>query len=68
MTDEPLIYTTKGNLPISSLEFKFWWMDNDVQVSYHEQYLLDGEVVKESAAVKLKQGVTAQSDVGGFNG
>ena len=65
---EPLIYTSKGNLPIKDLEFKYWWVDDEEQVSYHEQYLLNGEVVKESAAVKLKKVPSIIGEQGGFNG
>ena len=27
MSEEPLIYTTKGNVPISSLNYKHYWED-----------------------------------------
>ena len=50
--DEPLIWTSKGNLPISALTYQTAW---DVQPSYIkfvERYLdATGEVVKESAHV-----------------
>jgi len=57
--EEPLIYTSKGNLPIASLEFKCWWDEDDNQISYHEQYLLNGEVVKQGGAMRLKKGLDA---------
>jgi len=52
--DEPLIWTSKGNLPISALTYQTAW---DVQPSYIkfvERYLdATGEVVKESAHVSV---------------
>ena len=27
MTEEPLIYTSKGNLPIKDLEYRHYWQD-----------------------------------------
>ena len=65
---EPLIYTSKGNLPIKDLEYKYWWTENDEHVAYHEQYLLGDEVVKESAAVKLKKVPSILGEQGDFNG
>jgi hypothetical protein len=47
--EEPLIWTSRGNLPISTLEYKYWWEQNDKEIFFHEQYLLDGEEVKHSA-------------------
>lgn len=57
--DEPLIWTSKGNLPISTLTYQTAW---DVQPSYIkfvERYLdATGEVVKESAHVYDRLGVS----------
>lgn len=48
-TNEPLIHTSKGNLPISSLEYKtgFDWMPNGCV--FWEEHILDGEIVRRSA-------------------
>lgn len=60
MTEEPLIYTTKGHLPIASLRHEVLW---DVQMPAYikltERYYLGDEVVKESAHVYSPQGVLA---------
>ena len=58
----PLIYTSKGNLPIESLAYETEWAVNDDFIKFVERYRLDGEVVKESAHVYDKRGVIA----GGF--
>jgi hypothetical protein len=59
MTDEPLVYTTKGNLPISSLEYKHEWIEDDVAITFTEEYRLNGELVKRSAHSRLKKGLDA---------
>lgn len=51
--DENLIYTSKGNLPIKSLERKVEWHFSVGEIVFKEIYLLDGEVVKEGADVYL---------------
>ena len=55
MTDEPLIHTSKGNLPVASLEYRYWWVDNAERTEFHEQHLLAGEVVRESAHIMGKK-------------
>ena len=57
--DEPLIYTSKGNLPISSLTYKHEWFEDDVAITFAEEYRLDGELVKRSAHSRLKKGLDA---------
>ena len=58
-TEEPLIWTSKGNLPLLTLTYQTAW---DVQPSYIkfvERYLdTAGEVVKESAHVYDRLGVS----------
>ena len=55
--DEPLVYTTKGNLPISSLQYRHEWIEDEVAITFVEEYRLDGELVKRSAHARLKQGL-----------
>ncbi len=61
--EEPLIWTTKGNLPVSSLEYYIGWEITSTSITFREQYRLKetGEVVKENSHIKLLQG----SDVEG---
>ena len=63
MNDEPLIYTSKGNLPIASLACEVEW---DIKPGHHikliERYRDGGgEVVKESAHVYSLQGLLAEA-------
>jgi len=66
--DEPLIYTSKGNLPISSLRYETVWHDTKDIMKFVERYLLGDEVVRESAHVYVKHGFTSlMAEQGTFN-
>lgn len=56
---EPLIFTTKGNIPVAGLEHQVEWRVSPEQIIFTETYLLDGEVVKQSAHVKVLIGAAA---------
>ncbi len=58
---EPLIYTTKGNLPISTLEYSHAWDDRPDAVVFSETYKLGDEVVKHAVHVLSKSGVTGEA-------
>lgn len=64
---EPLIFTTKGNLPIASLDYSHAWDDRPDAMVFTETYTLDGEVVKKSVHVYSKRGLAAEAEVGGVN-
>lgn len=64
MTDEPLIYTAKGNLPIASLTHEVRWEDSPTQLRMVEVYRMNGEVVRESSYFYLKQGLTLDAETG----
>jgi len=58
MEDVPLIFTTRGNVPISELEYQTRWEDTPDYTKFVERYVAsDGEVVKESAHVYDRKGV-----------
>lgn len=54
----PLIYTTKGNLPVSELVQSVEWQEDDSAIRLIDTYKLGDEVVKQSIHVKLKQGLS----------
>lgn len=54
--DEPLIYTTKGNLPEKDLEYSKSWEFLDDTIKFSETYKLNGEIVKQSAHVFVLRG------------
>lgn len=67
MNDEPLIYTTMGNVPQSSLTYRHEWIDSDEAIKFIERYSnAAGEVVKESAHVYMKQPMLATGQLGTF--
>lgn len=63
---EPLIYTIKGNLPIASLEYSHKWEDLETCIKFSETYTLDGEVVKQSAHVLMKTGLSVGAELEQF--
>lgn len=58
MTEEPLIFTTKGNVPVASLHHEIEWRTSEEQVIFIERYLDGEEVVKESTFICLLKGVS----------
>jgi hypothetical protein len=69
MTEEPLVYTSKGNLPLASLKFSDSWEFDPGGITYVSQYALDGEVVQRSAArYQLPQGLNINVQQGALNG
>jgi hypothetical protein len=55
--ETPLIYTTKGNLPIASLAYNVEWSENDDEVTMAEVYKHENEIVRRSVHVHKKHGV-----------
>jgi len=56
---QPLIYTTKGNLPIADLRHEVEWQVSPEQIVFIETYKMGDEVVKQSSHVKLLIGAAA---------
>ena len=52
MSDVPLIWTSKGNIPIEGLEYLTEWNDLEDQVQFIETYKLDGEIVKRKVNIQ----------------
>ena len=61
---EPLIWTTKGNIPLVGLTHQTEWRITEKVIVFIERYFLEGEMVKESSHVKLLDGVETSADVG----
>lgn len=57
---EPLIWTTKGNIPLASVKQEVEWRVMPDQVIFIERYTLDGEIVKESSHVRILSGVESE--------
>ena len=63
---EPLIFTSKGNIPMTGLRHDVEWRIDDERVVFVERYFLGDEVVKESTHVKLLKGASAIGDAAGI--
>lgn len=59
MSEIPLIFTTKGNIPVSELKQDVEWRFNAGCIVFIERYFLGDEMVKESSHAKLLSGVAA---------
>jgi hypothetical protein len=54
----PLIWTSKGNLPVESLRYVHGWSETETYISFEERwYAEDGELVKNNTHVYSKRGV-----------
>ena len=66
MSEEPLIWTSKGNVPIASLRYEPFWEETDEYIKHVERYYdASGEIVKEGAHVRMKKGLAALMEAGG---
>ena len=57
--DEPLVYTTRGNLPAAALRYETAWQDAPDRVVFRERHYLGDELVRESVHVMLRRGAAA---------
>ena len=57
---EPLIWTSKGNVPVSHLQYEKEWRVNTDQIVFIERYYQGEEIVKESSHVYLLIGASAE--------
>lgn len=62
----PLVFTTKGNLPLADLEHFTEWRVTPEQILFTEGYKLNGEVVKQSNHIYIPSGVSAPAAAGGI--
>ena len=51
----PLVWTTKGNLPVDTLEYKYGWEEDTEKTVFFEEYHLKGELVKRTVHIRAKQ-------------
>ncbi len=59
MDEEPLIYTTIGNVPIKDLQYKHYWLESEEATTFVEEYYKDEILVKRNSHSRLKQGIAA---------
>ena len=66
--NEPLIYTTHGNLPIASLALSTSWEDTPDYVKMTETYRLGEEIVRESVHVLARKPLDMVGEQFNFKG
>ena len=59
MSEVPLIWTTKGNIPVADLRVENVWEDTEDYVKFTELYFLDDEMVKASTHVYCRKPLEA---------
>lgn len=60
MNEQPLIWTTLGNLPVSDLTHKVDWRVSPEQIIFTESYYVGDVLVKQSSHVKVLIGAAAE--------
>lgn len=65
---DPLIYTSKGNLPESSLVYDKSWEISSQQIVFSDWYTLNGEVVKKNVHIYSNPTVSSLVHLGDFHG
>jgi hypothetical protein len=69
MDETPLIFTSKGNVPLDSVQQSVEWTITDDYIVFAEQYTdATGEVVKRSAHVYSRKGVSDLGAAGTLGG
>lgn len=63
MTQQPLVFTSKGNVPADTLDYHKEWLVTPDVIKFREFYTdkATGEVVKDSVHVYLPKGVCADA-------
>ena len=56
--ETPLIWTSKGNVPIDSLRYEHEWREDDQYIFFLERWFDGEELVKNNTHGYVKQGVT----------
>ena len=66
MEEEPLIWTSKGNLPLAVLKYETKWEQTDTYVKFIEIHRFGDEVVREAAHVLMLQPLTSMAETEEF--
>jgi len=59
--EAPLIWTTKGNIPVSDLHYRTQWQITEEYISFTESYFLGDELVKSSTHVHSNKPLESES-------
>ena len=67
MDEEPIMWTSKGNLPLAVLQHETRWEKTDTYVKFVEVHRFGGEIVREAAHVLMLQPLTTMAETEGFS-
>jgi len=65
VNEQPLIYTTKGNLPISELDQRVVWTDNADETICASELWLSDECVRREVHIYKRTGLSTLGSIGG---
>jgi hypothetical protein len=68
LIEEPLVYTSLGNVLASSLEERVVWVDNDEETICAHEHWHDGECVKRAVHIYKRKGLEVLGQLGDFGG
>ena len=60
--ETPMIWTSKGNLPIDILEYRTEWIEDPTKITMVEIYEHRGDVVRRSVHVYDRKGLCISAD------
>lgn len=66
MNEQPLIYTTKGNLPIAELDQRVVWTDNADETICASELWKGDECVRREVHIYKRTGLSALCSIGGI--
>ena len=55
--DTPLVWTTRGNVPVAATEERVVWTDNAEETICAHEHWMDGECVKRSVHIYKRKGL-----------
>lgn len=61
MNEIPLIWTTKGNIPVESLAYSSEWFISDEEIKLVETHRLGDEIVRQSAHIYVKRSLLSDA-------
>lgn len=62
----PMVWTTKGNMPVEFLDYNVEWFENPDEIGLVEVYRHQGEIVRRSVHVRKKEGLSMDGDQAAF--
>lgn len=66
MNDIPMIWTSKGNIPLDSLKEEVHWIDNEEETTCVNEWWLDGECVKRAVHIFKRKGLETLAQARSF--